>query len=215
MRPQNKKAPKATPHSLEGVARRELGIELDKEHQSSDWSGELSPGMLKYAAKDALVLPPLAESLMAKVMEAGLERVSELEHRALPAVTWMRNAGLPLDAGGDGVPPADRGGEEPSERAPQRDRSRPARRGRVELELFPADQGSLRASGDRASERQVRNPLSLRPSLDRAPPSLSQGLEDVEPLRAQPPGVCTRRRPGLRQLAPDRRRDGPDELLEA
>jgi len=96
MSPQ-KKQRKATPHSLAGAARRELDIELDKEHQSSDWSGELSHGMLEYAANDALVLPPLAESLMAKVIDAGLEKVSDIECRALSAMVWMKNAGVPFD----------------------------------------------------------------------------------------------------------------------
>ncbi len=95
-----KKARKATPHSLEGVARRELGVELDKEHQAAEWGGELSPGMLEYAARDAQVLLPLAEALVARATEAGLGRVAGIEHRALPAVSWMENAGLPLDAEG-------------------------------------------------------------------------------------------------------------------
>jgi DNA polymerase I len=99
MTPQ-KKTPKPTPHSLKSVSRRELGVELEKEHQGSDWGGELSPAMAEYAAKDALVLLPLAEKLTAKARDAGLERVSQIEHRALPTVTWMENAGLPLDAKG-------------------------------------------------------------------------------------------------------------------
>jgi DNA polymerase I len=95
-----KKIPKVSPHSLKGVAGRELDIELDKEHQSSDWGGELSSAMLEYAAKDAQVLPPIAEALMAKVLDAGLEKVSEIEHRALLAMVWMENAGVPFDVEG-------------------------------------------------------------------------------------------------------------------
>jgi DNA polymerase-1 len=92
------KKSKAKPHSLESVARRELGIELDKEHQASDWCGELSPAMLGYAAKDAQVLLPLAETFVSKIKDAGLEMVAGIEHRALPAVVWMQNAGVPFDA---------------------------------------------------------------------------------------------------------------------
>jgi len=92
-----KKTPKATQHSLKGVARRELVIELDKGHQSSDWSGELSPDMLEYAANDVFVLLPLAETLEAQVEEAGLAKVSEIEHRAILAMVWMKNAGVPFD----------------------------------------------------------------------------------------------------------------------
>ena len=82
------------------MARRELGIELDKEHQRADWGGELSTDMLEYAAKDAPVLLPLAEIFESKVNETGLEKVSEIEHRALPAIVWMKNAGIPFDAEG-------------------------------------------------------------------------------------------------------------------
>src|SRR3954468_16664827 len=91
---------KATPHSLEAVAWRELGIKLDKEHQKAGWGGELSPSMIKYAATDAQVLLPLAEIFESKLKDAGLERVWEIEHRALPAVLWMQNAGLPFDVEG-------------------------------------------------------------------------------------------------------------------
>jgi DNA polymerase-1 len=92
-----KKTPKATQHSLKGVARRELGIELDKGHQSSDWSGELSPDMLEYAANDVFVLLPLAETLEAQVEDAGLAKVSEIEHWALLAMVLMKNTGVPFD----------------------------------------------------------------------------------------------------------------------
>jgi len=99
MSPQ-KKQRKATPHSLEGAARRELDIELDKEHQSADWGGELTPAMVEYAAKDAKVLLPLAETLENKVTEGGLAKVAEIERRALPAMVWMENAGILFDSAG-------------------------------------------------------------------------------------------------------------------
>ena len=50
MSPQQKK-PKEKPHSLQSVARRELGIGLDKEHQTANWGGELTPAMLKYSPR--------------------------------------------------------------------------------------------------------------------------------------------------------------------
>jgi DNA polymerase I-like protein with 3'-5' exonuclease and polymerase domains len=82
------------------VVQRELGIELDKTHQSSDWSGPLSEEMIEYAAKDVEVLLPLYEVLKAKIEEAGLTYVAEIEHRALPAVVWMSSTGVPIDADG-------------------------------------------------------------------------------------------------------------------
>jgi DNA polymerase-1 len=95
-----KKNAKAKPHSLENVALRELGIELDKEHQNADWGDELSPDKQEYAAMDVRVLLPLAEVLESKVVEAGLKRVREIEHRSLRAVLWMANVGVPFDAAG-------------------------------------------------------------------------------------------------------------------
>src|SRR5215212_4119260 len=56
--------------------------------------------MLEYAAKDAQVLLPLEEVFASKIEEEGLEKAFEIEHRALPAVLWMQNAGLPFDVKG-------------------------------------------------------------------------------------------------------------------
>jgi DNA polymerase-1 len=89
-----------TSHSLDSVVQRELGLELDKSHQSGDWGGTLTPEMIEYAAKDAEVLLPLYEVLKAKIEEADLTYVAKIEHRALPAVVWMSNAGVPIDADG-------------------------------------------------------------------------------------------------------------------
>src|SRR5829696_6158500 len=89
-----------TSHSLDSVGERELALELDKTYQSGDWSGTLSPEMVEYAAKDVEILLPLYEVLKAKIEEAGLTYVAEIEHRALPAVVWMSSAGVSVDADG-------------------------------------------------------------------------------------------------------------------
>ena len=99
MSPQQKK-PKKKPHSLQSVARRELGIELDKEHQTANWGGELTPAMLRYAAMDTQVLLPLVEIFESGLEDAELQGTLELEHRALPAMAWMVGAGCPFDAAG-------------------------------------------------------------------------------------------------------------------
>lgn len=97
MSPKYRKRKKVVRHGLGDVARRELGIELDKEHQKADWSGEITSEMLEYAAKDSQVLPPLVESLGAKIREEGLEGVLELERRVTPAMVWMAAARVPID----------------------------------------------------------------------------------------------------------------------
>jgi DNA polymerase I len=92
--------PNKVSHKLKDVVRRELAVELDKDHQKADWGGQLTDEMLAYAATDTKVLLPLAETLAFKAKEANLELAAEIECRALPAMIWMANAGLPFDAKG-------------------------------------------------------------------------------------------------------------------
>jgi DNA polymerase III epsilon subunit-like protein len=89
-----------TSHSLDSVVKRELGLDLDKTHQTGEWGSTLAPDMIEYAARDVEVLLPLCEVLKAKIEEADLTYVAEIEHRTLPAVVWMSNAGVPIDPAG-------------------------------------------------------------------------------------------------------------------
>ena len=82
---------------LGAVAERYLGTPLDKSEQTSDWSGPLSQEQLTYAARDATVLLPLAEALRERLRAADLDRVADLERRALPAFVWMGHVGAPFD----------------------------------------------------------------------------------------------------------------------
>jgi DNA polymerase-1 len=56
--------------------------------------------MIEYAVRDVEVLLPLYEALKAKIVEADLTYVAEIEHRALPAVVWMSSTGVPIDEEG-------------------------------------------------------------------------------------------------------------------
>src|SRR5262249_31248347 len=60
-------------HSLKECARRELGIDLPKEQQRSDWSGTLRPEQLEYAGKDVLFLGRLQAALGETIAAAGLD----------------------------------------------------------------------------------------------------------------------------------------------
>jgi DNA polymerase-1 len=85
-------------HSLAQLVQRELGRQLSKAEQASDWSAsQLSPAQLAYAASDVAVLLPLHAKLMAKVKEAKLEQVAEIEMRCLPAVAWLSRGGVRVD----------------------------------------------------------------------------------------------------------------------
>jgi DNA polymerase-1 len=85
-------------HALKQVAARELGRQMSKAEQTSDWSAPtLTAEQLRYAAADALVLLPLYECLRRKVADAGMKRVAAIEMRCLPALVWLARSGAPFD----------------------------------------------------------------------------------------------------------------------
>ena len=86
-------------HRLVDLARRYLGIALDKTEQVSDWSGDLTDDQLRYAARDAAVLLPLRNHLRTELELADLGTVALIESRALPAMAWLEQTGAPFDAG--------------------------------------------------------------------------------------------------------------------
>ncbi|MDB5308810.1 MAG: hypothetical protein JWO38_3012 [Gemmataceae bacterium] len=75
-------------HKLRDVVARELGREVDKTAQKSDWSKPLTPAQLAYAAADATVLLPLAEALKEKLAAANLTETAEREMKAVPGIAW-------------------------------------------------------------------------------------------------------------------------------
>jgi DNA polymerase-1 len=84
-------------NGLADLARRELGLTLDKSHQKDDWSGELTADQLAYAARDAEILVPLYQSLGAKIDAAALAEVARTETRALPGFLWLARSGVAFD----------------------------------------------------------------------------------------------------------------------
>jgi ribonuclease D len=70
-------------HSLEAVAERELGIELDKEQQQSNWAAPvLSEEQIAYAKRDAEITLELYWVLRERLEDAGLWKAYQLENRA-------------------------------------------------------------------------------------------------------------------------------------
>lgn len=86
--------------SLKAVVREYLGQELDKSMQVSDWSGIHTPEQLTYALKDSEILIKLYPILTAKLEEAGLLRVAQIEFDCLPMTIEAMQTGLPLDVPG-------------------------------------------------------------------------------------------------------------------
>jgi len=84
-------------NTLAACCNRYLGRLLDKTKQKSNWSDELTPDQLTYAAADSQVLVPLCKVLTAKIKEAKLNEAAEIEHRFLPAIIWLGQNGVFLD----------------------------------------------------------------------------------------------------------------------
>ena len=75
-----------------------LNIPVDKTLQTSDWSGDLTPDQLKYAAADASYTRLLFEKMAPLMTEQGSERVYRVCKEAQQAVVDMELAGMPFDA---------------------------------------------------------------------------------------------------------------------
>lgn len=88
---------RAAKYTLKAAAERTLGLTLEKELQSADWSGPLSPGMLAYAAADASVPVRIWEKLAPELESAGLAATIDTECSALPCVTWAAVHGVGFD----------------------------------------------------------------------------------------------------------------------
>jgi DNA polymerase I-like protein with 3'-5' exonuclease and polymerase domains len=84
-------------HGLEVVTARYLDETLVKTERLSDWSGELSPAQLEYAARDAAVLLPLRERLIERLKRDALIRVAQLEFDCVLPVAELELAGIYLD----------------------------------------------------------------------------------------------------------------------
>lgn len=86
-------------HTLAAVARRRLGVTLDKAEQVSDWSGDLRPEQIEYAARDAILPFHLLSCLQAAAAADGLARVLRLEQALVPVIGRMEYHGVGFDAG--------------------------------------------------------------------------------------------------------------------
>ena len=85
-------------HGLGEIAKRELGVELDKTLQAQNWmEAELNEADLAYAMNDVRVTWDAAHVLHEKIAAQGLYDVYRLECALIPAVVSMEHYGVPLD----------------------------------------------------------------------------------------------------------------------
>ena len=84
-------------HGLGALAARHLGVDLPKELGRSDWrTASLSSEQLCYAARDAAILLPLREALVALLRSKGLVGTAKLEFDCVFAIAEMHATGMPL-----------------------------------------------------------------------------------------------------------------------
>lgn len=86
-----------TRFGLDTLVQHYLGVELRKDHQTSNWSGHLSTEQFEYAARDAAVLIPLREAMIRDLQFEELVDVAKLEFGCLYAVVEMELTGIQLD----------------------------------------------------------------------------------------------------------------------
>lgn len=84
-------------HGLGQTLKRYTKIDINKDEQSSDWSGELSDNQWNYAAHDAQCLLPLRESMIENLRRLGLFRCANLEFEAIQPIAWLELCGFYLD----------------------------------------------------------------------------------------------------------------------
>lgn len=82
---------------LGSCAGRDLGLQLDKEEQTSDWGQELTRSQLAYAAKDALVVLDLAELYSQRLQATEQTRAFQADCRVLPMMAACNANGITLD----------------------------------------------------------------------------------------------------------------------
>jgi len=83
--------------SLEDLAKRYLGLRLDKTLQASDWGRELTDAQWEYAGQDVTVLPRLRAVLEERIKRLGMLDVARIEFEAIPAFAMLARTGFVLD----------------------------------------------------------------------------------------------------------------------
>lgn len=85
-------------NSLQAIAKRELGVELDKTLQKQDWmNAELSIEDMQYAMGDVQITWEAFHRMQDKIQDQGLQTAYEIERKALLPTLEMESTGLRLD----------------------------------------------------------------------------------------------------------------------
>jgi len=83
-------------HSLKTICKELLGVDMEKQQQSSDWGAEtLTPEQIAYAASDVLHLHKLKAALDTILEREGRAKLAQACFDFLPARAMLDNAGWP------------------------------------------------------------------------------------------------------------------------
>ena len=82
---------------LDAVLKEYLDIEVSKEEQRSDWSGELSESQLEYAITDVIHLPRLRKVMLDRFAQDNLFTIAEIEFGVTRVVSHMEYIGFPIN----------------------------------------------------------------------------------------------------------------------
>lgn len=85
--------------NLADLAKYYLGIDLPKEEQKSDFSGNLTDSQHEYAAKDAYILLDLRQIMSAELKKAQLTEIAVIEFNCIPAIVDIELTGIKADQG--------------------------------------------------------------------------------------------------------------------
>jgi DNA polymerase I len=83
-------------HGLQHVVKRYLKLEISKEEQRSDWTGDLTHSQLDYAAYDVELLTQLDGPINQRMAEGNLHKAWFLECKALPTMAQLWRTGMPF-----------------------------------------------------------------------------------------------------------------------
>lgn len=91
--------PSPKPFTLEAIAQRRLGLNLDKETRQEfiNFNGSVSEKAFLYAGEDTRVLKPIYDQQIQEVKDHNLEYTCDLECSLLPATTFLELSGVLID----------------------------------------------------------------------------------------------------------------------
>lgn len=84
-------------HNLVSVAKKYLGVNLDKTEQNTDWTSPLTEAKAEYGALDVLYLVKLRELMKQELIDAQLTKAAKIDFNCLQPCVSMELAGVKVN----------------------------------------------------------------------------------------------------------------------